>query len=153
MEGVPSSPVCPAPILRRSHSSSSCAPWPDPSTLPHARRPLFLDHTTCLVLCNQLQNTYLQLKHIEEHHNQLQHYYHRPQTAKVACESTEIASGRGERASARSSERLSHRRRLSFGCQRHTTDPRRQESIGLHNTARPEGLKEQKACHGSHRRS
>jgi hypothetical protein len=128
-------------------------PGPEPSTLPHARRPLFLDHTTCCIDRSPFQKHYSQLKHVKGYHEKLEPYHHRPQFAKVACHSTRIAPGRGERASARLSERRSHRHRLSFGWQRHTTDPRQQESIGLHNSARPEGLREQKTCRGSHQKS
>jgi len=77
--------------------------------------------------------------------------YYQPSLERVTQKSSEVVLGRGERASARTPGRRSH---LSFGkAERHTTDQPRQESIGIHSISRPEGLREQKTCPGSHQKS
>lgn len=144
-------PFCPAPISRRSHSSLFGSPCPFPSTLPHARRPLFLDHTTCSIDGSRIQNHFLQLKPHKRGDEKLGGSLLSTATRQTSAHNLRKRRrtwGKGLGEIVRASESST-----SFGQQKHTTDHRESESIGKHNSARPEGLREQTICRGSHQRS
>jgi hypothetical protein len=147
---------CPAPISPASHSSPLWAlrPMSCPSTLPHACRPLFhrLHH---LLESRQLdtQAHHLQLEIICEVTGSFEHLHSRLQPTKQT--QAHQVSAFGFRAwgtslggNVRASESSTSRAQ-----RKHTTEYKEQESTGKHNFGRPEGLKVQRRCRGSHQKS